>query len=146
MAALKNFEPNHEAIINQEFKNSLNSSNSNRDSAARIKLLKYNPDHLTYSSNSNSAQIAVFSEIYYKNGWTMLVDGVEKPYFRVNYLLRAAQLPAGKHTVEFVFHPNSYYTGEKISLASSVCLILLLAGSAFGSKLFVLTKRNHSSK
>ncbi|UOE52146.1 YfhO family protein [Mucilaginibacter sp. SMC90] len=146
MAALKNFEPNHEAIINQEFKNSLNSSNLNRDSAARIELVKYNPDHLTYSSNSNSAQIAVFSEIYYKNGWTMLVDGIEKPYFRVNYLLRAAQLPAGKHTVEFVFHPSSYYTGEKISLASSVCLILLLAGSAFGSKLYALTKRNHSSK
>jgi uncharacterized membrane protein YfhO len=140
MVALKNFAPNHEAIVDQEFKKGINNSSPNPDSVARIELVKYNPDHLTYRSSSNSPQIAIFSEIYYKNGWTMLIDGFEKPYFRANYLLRAAELPAGKHTVEFIFHPNSYYAGEKISLASSVFLILLLVGSAFGNKLHFLYK------
>lgn len=58
----------------------------------------------------------------------MLIDGVEKPYFRADYVLRAAQLEAGNHKLEFIFHPASYYTGEKISLVGSV---LLLAGLGF---------------
>jgi uncharacterized membrane protein YfhO len=59
----------------------------------------------------------------------MYIDGVEKPYFRADYVLRAAQLEAGNHKLEFIFHPTSYYTGEKISLAGS---ILLLAGLGLG--------------
>jgi uncharacterized membrane protein YfhO len=61
----------------------------------------------------------------------MFIDGIEKPYFRANYILRAAQIPAGTHKIEFIFHPESYYTGEKISLAGSLLLVLLLAGVAF---------------
>ena len=72
--------------------------------------------------------MAVFSEIYYEKGWKMLIDGVEKPYFRADYVLRAAQLESGNHKVEFIFHPNSYYTGEIISLIGS---LLLLAGLGF---------------
>ncbi|MNW00043.1 hypothetical protein D3C71_1954890 [compost metagenome] len=58
----------------------------------------------------------------------MYVDGVKKPYFRADYVLRAAQLEAGNHKVEFKFEPVSYYMGEKISLAGS---LLLLAGLGF---------------
>ncbi|RYY06140.1 MAG: hypothetical protein EOP43_07135, partial [Sphingobacteriaceae bacterium] len=64
-------------------------------------------------------------------GWKMLIDGVEKPYFRADYLLRAAQIPVGNHKIEFIFHPNSYYTGEGISLAGSILLVLALGGYVF---------------
>ena len=86
----------------------------------------YHPDHITYSYSAPRDVIAVFSEIYYDKGWNMYIDGKEKPYFRGNYVLRAAQLEAGNHKVEFKFEPTSYYTGEKISLAGSILLVLFL--------------------
>ncbi|RZK14628.1 MAG: hypothetical protein EOO86_18275, partial [Pedobacter sp.] len=94
-----------------------------------IKLTNYTPDHLTYEYSSAKDVIAVFSEVYYNKGWKMYIDGVEKPYFRADYILRAAQLEGGNHKLEFIFHPTSYYAGEKISLAGS---ILMLVGLGFG--------------
>ena len=61
----------------------------------------------------------------------MYVDGKEQPYFRADYLLRAAQIPVGNHKIEFIFHPASYYTGEKISLAGSILLVLALGGAVY---------------
>ena len=101
------------------------------DPNATIKLVKYSPDDMVYESGSTSAQVAVFSEIYYDKGWKMYIDGVEAPYFRADYVLRAAQIPVGNHTVEFKFHPASYYTGEKISLAGSILLVLALGGAVY---------------
>ncbi|MNR14988.1 hypothetical protein D3C85_1314920 [compost metagenome] len=61
----------------------------------------------------------------------MYVDGVQKPYFRADYVLRAAQLEAGNHKVEFKFEPKSYYTGEKISLAGTILLVLCLGFAGY---------------
>ena len=57
------------------------------------------------------------------------VDGKETPIVKANYILRAVQLPAGEHKIEFKFHPDSYYTGDRISFASSIVLLLIAAGS-----------------
>jgi hypothetical protein len=129
MAALTDLSPKTEAVVHEEFKSLLSVSEGLATQAkGEIALIDYSPDHLTYKSTSTKVNIAIFSEIYYTKGWKMLIDGVEKPYFRANFLLRAAQIPAGNHKVEFVFYPNSYYIGEKISLAGSFFLLLLLAG------------------
>jgi len=60
-----------------------------------------------------------------------LIDGKESPYFRADYVLRAAQIPVGNHKVEFIFHPASYYTGEGISLAGSILLVLSLGAAGY---------------
>ncbi|ASU36118.1 YfhO family protein [Mucilaginibacter xinganensis] len=131
MQAISSFSPKDEAIVDQRYKSSIDEKQLNADTSGSIKLVSYNPDHLVYQSGATSSKIAVFSEIYYEKGWKMLIDGVEKPYFRADYVLRAAQIPVGNHKVEFVFHPASYYTGEKISLAGSLFLILALGGAAY---------------
>ena len=132
MKALDNFRPSDEAIVDQQFKSMIDGKQIEESKAApRITLTSYTPDHLTYESTSEKPQVAVFSEIYYNKGWTMLIDGKEHPYFRADYLLRAAIMPAGNHKVEFVFHPASYYTGEKISMAGSALLVLALAGAVY---------------
>ena len=96
-----------------------------------LRLTSYTPDHLTYQTGSTANQVAVFSEIYYDKGWKMLIDGKEPPYFRADYLLRAAHIPLGNHKVEFIFHPTSYYAGENISLAGSILLVLALGGAVY---------------
>ncbi len=131
MQALSAFAPKDEAIVDQRYKKLFDKDQLRADPNATIKLVRYTPDHLTYQTGSTATQIAVFSEIYYDKGWKMLIDGVEAPYFRADYVLRAAQIPIGNHKVEFVFHPNSYYTGEKISLAGSILLVLALGGAGY---------------
>jgi uncharacterized membrane protein YfhO len=86
---------------------------------------------MTYQSSSSGSQIAVFSEVYYDKGWKMYIDGQETPYFRADYILRAAQIPLGNHKVEFIFHPASYYTGETISMAGSILLVLALGFAGY---------------
>ncbi len=130
MQALSSFSPKDEAIVDQQYKSQAVTSGT-ADTTGNIKLMDYNPDHLTYQAQSATPQVAIFSEIYYDKGWKMLVDGSEHSYFRADYLLRAAAIPAGSHKVEFIFHPASYYTGETIATAGSVLLVLLLAGTVY---------------
>lgn len=129
MKAISSFDPKQEAIVDEQYKKQIDTTRLGADPTAFIKMEHYHPDHIEYSYSAPRDIIAVFSEIYYDKGWNMYVDGVQKPYFRANYVLRAAQLPGGNHKVEFKFEPKSYYTGEKISLAGS---ILLLAFLGFG--------------
>ncbi|MEO7211904.1 YfhO family protein [Mucilaginibacter sp.] len=131
MLAISSFSPKEEAMVDQQYKSVAEARPLSIDTSATINLVKYTPDHLTYQSSSATNQVAIFSEIYYKKGWTMLIDGAEQPYFRADYLLRAASIPTGNHKIEFIFHPASYYTGEGISLASSILLVLALGGALF---------------
>ncbi len=123
MKAISSFDPKLEAIVDEQYKSLLDTTRLGADPTAFIKMESYNPDHLVYSYSAPRDVIAVFSEIYYDKGWNMYIDGEQKPYFRADYVLRAAQLTAGNHKVEFKFEPKSYYMGEKISLAGSVLLI-----------------------
>jgi uncharacterized membrane protein YfhO len=94
-------------------------------------LTEYKPNYLKYNSNSTIDGIAIFSEIYYDKGWNAYVDGKLSPHFRANYVLRGMQIPKGNHSIEFKFEPSTYKTGETISLASSIILLLLLAFVSF---------------
>jgi len=86
--------------------------------------------------------MAVFSEIYYDKGWNAYVNGEPWPHFRVNYILRAMILPPGEHDIEFRFEPRSYFVGEKVSLAGSVLMALLIFGFiAFEVKKFANARR-----
>lgn len=118
------------AVVNQEFKNDMPTQIS-VDSIASITLTSYAPNKLVYKSTANDDQLAVFSEIYYPKGWIAKVDGVEKPILRANYILRALMIPAGQHEIVFEFKPKSYEIGNKVSFASSLLLLLAIAGVVF---------------
>jgi uncharacterized membrane protein YfhO len=131
MQAISSFDPKNEAIVDKQYKSLLADKNLGIDTSATINLTSYEPEHLVYKTGSKTNLVAVFSEIYYNKGWKFYVDGQEQPYFRADYLLRAAVIPVGNHTVEFKFQPASYYTGEDISLAGSILLIAALGGAAY---------------
>ncbi|RYE31591.1 MAG: hypothetical protein EOP42_10390, partial [Sphingobacteriaceae bacterium] len=131
MQAISSFDPKNEAIVDKKYQSAIDTKQNAIDQKATITLTSYAPEHLVYETGSTTNQVAVFSEIYYDKGWKMLIDGVEKPYFRADYLLRAAQIPVGNHKVEFIFYPNSYYTGEAISLTGSILLVLAILAYIF---------------
>lgn len=128
MAAMNKFNPADTAIIDKSFESQLKSFTPGHDSLATIKLTQYQPNHLIYEYQSSHPEMAVFSEIYYDKGWDAFLDGKQLPYFRTDFVLRGMILPEGKHKLEYIFEPKSYATGEKIALASSILLILLVLG------------------
>lgn len=99
------------------------------DSTSKIDVLEYKPNSIRYESNSQANGLAVFSEIHYPKGWTATIDGKETPILRANYALRALEVPAGKHTIEFTFAPKPYVVGDKITAACSWILLIVLLGS-----------------
>ncbi|HQT24861.1 YfhO family protein [Daejeonella sp.] len=127
MIAISSFDPKKVMVVHEEFKPLIDIKKVGYDGNAFIRLTNYHPDHMTYEYSSGRDALAVFSEIWYDKGWNAYVDGEKIPYFRADYLLRAAQLPGGNHKLEFKFEPTSYYTGETISLIASILLILGLA-------------------
>jgi len=129
MKALDNFNPKDTAIVQESFKSSVTMPVA--DSTARVQLVKNENDVIEYSSESASAQFAVFSEVYYKAGWKAYIGNKEVPIVKVNYALRGLSVPAGKNTIRFEFKPQGYYKGRKITSMASIALLLLLAGGIF---------------
>ncbi|MDR1582956.1 MAG: YfhO family protein [Prevotellaceae bacterium] len=121
---LKNFEYK----VNKQLADSAAIANN-----SSIELIAYQPNRLTYESNTDTEKLAVFSEIYYPKGWHVSIDGQKVNMVCANYILRAMLIPAGKHTVEFYFNPTSYRITENIAWAgyfflfSFVVLSIVLA-------------------
>ena len=118
------FDPSKTAVVRDNFKQELGNYNFGKDSAASISLTKYGLNDLSFESNNSQNGLAVFSDIYYPYGWKAYVDGQETPIIKADYLLRAIKIPAGKHKIEFKFHPDSFYKGNTIALITSLILIL----------------------
>ena len=125
IASLNGFNPANTAIVDVRFSEQMIDGLDNV--GASITLTEYKPNYLKYNSTSLKNGIVIFSEIYYDKGWNAYVDGELKPHFRANYVLRGMQIPAGNHVVEFKFEPAVYDVSERIALASSIILLLLLA-------------------
>ena len=91
-----------------------------------IVMTSYAPNELHYKYSAASDRLAVFSEIYYPNGWHATVDGEPVDLLRADWTFRAALLPAGEHEVVMTFLPDSYRAGALVSAISSLGLLLLL--------------------
>ena len=126
--ALGTFDPTSEAIVHQEFSDYVAGLSLQKNGS--IVLDEYQPNHLTYTSNTASDQLAVFSEIWYgpKKGWQAYIDGEAVDHIRTNYILRGMKIPAGQHKIEFKFQPKVYAKGRTISFISSILILLGLLG------------------
>jgi hypothetical protein len=128
LSRVNSINPSKQAVIDKNFKDQVINTGYPISEGDKIELKSYKPNELVYKSSSKGEMLAVFSEIYYPAGWKSYIDGNESRYFRANYVLRGIVVPAGDHEIKFVFKPSSYIVGNKISLASSIIFILLLAG------------------
>ena len=93
---------------------------------AKIELVRYaNPGNLFYESESAESGLAVFSEVYYKT-WRAFIDGEEVPVLRANYILRAIEIPAGKHQIEFRCKDELLVKSQWVSIVSSIVVVLVV--------------------
>jgi hypothetical protein len=103
------------------------------DSTATINRVDNGDNHnvVTYKSAAVASQFAVFSEVYYSEGWNAYVDGKKTDYVKTNYTLRGMNVPAGSHTIEFKFEPASFKKGKQLTSIGQIVVLLLLATGIF---------------
>ncbi len=124
--AISNILPTETAVVDARFKDILKGvTEGYKDSLSSIQLKSYEPNRLVYETNNAKDGIAVFSEIYYPDGWQVTIDGKPADIARANYILRTMYVPAGKHTIEMRFDPTSLHITESIAYGA---LALLLIG------------------
>ncbi|MDO5759858.1 MAG: hypothetical protein Q4Q06_02395, partial [Bacteroidota bacterium] len=130
--ALDNFDPKEIAVVNKEFAQQIKEIKA--DSTAKITFLAEendNPTRRVYKTSAKSGQLAVFSEIYYKDSWKAYLDGKEVPYLRANYVLRAMYVPAGEHRIEFVCKSDILSRAKVINFIGSLLLVIVLCVALF---------------
>jgi hypothetical protein len=119
-------EDQNTAVINTS-KFRVNQTNYTK--SGTIKLLDYLPNYLKYETTNDQPSFAVFSEIYYSEGWRASIDGVPSEIKQVNYVLRGLEIPPNAKEIIFEFKPDSYFIGNKITaLFSALTLVFLVAG------------------
>ena len=128
LLGLQSLDVKNEVVLDISKFSEIKNNDLEVDSLATITLEKYQPNHLQYQSNNIHKNIAVFSEMYYANGWNAFIDGKKTTYFKVNHVLRALEVPAGKHLIEFRFEPQVVKKGSRIVLASNIVLFILIIG------------------
>lgn len=132
MNALSSLNLSTQAVMNQDQgpipQAGLSPSDSLYKPTAKVELIEYTPSKVKYTAHTDKERLLVMSEVYYPHGWRMTIDGEQAQIRRANYVLRAAIIPAGEHTIELRFDPTSLHTTELIAwLAQAILLIGLIA-------------------
>lgn len=123
--ALDSIIPTETAVVDARFKDVLKgTTESYKDSLSSIRLTSYAPNRLTYETNNTQDGIAVFSEIYYPDGWHVTIDGQPAELARADYILRTMYVPAGQHTIEMRFDPTSLHVTEGIAYGALALLVI----------------------
>lgn len=126
--ALHHTDPARTAVVDKRFAAEVKATAAATDSMRTVTLESYEPNELVYKARSQQGGVVVFSEIYYP-GWQSFIDGKEVPHGRADYILRALTVPAGEHTIRFVFDPRSLHATEAIAYGA---LALLAVGAITG--------------
>ena len=125
MAGLDSIQPAHLAVADEQFREVLKGAQMVQPGDT-IALTSYAANKLAFKSHSQNGGLAVFSEVYFPWGWRATIDGKEAPIGRVNYVLRAMQLPAGDHTIEMTFDPQELHQTEGVASAAIIAIFVLL--------------------
>ena len=141
--ALSTLDLTTTAVLDKEFAPYVKDFNPGKDSTATVVLTKYTPRYLDYESHSTTDGTIVFSEIYYPYGWKATIDGQAVDHYRVNYILRALNVPAGDHKIHFEFDPDSIRKGDALSM---VCIFLMYGATLAFIVLGILKTRKRSKK
>ena len=125
MAALDSTDLRDTAVVENKFKAQITAA-PQYDSIGYIKLVQNLNDTIDYRYSSATPSFAVFSEVYYPEGWNVYIDGNKADYVKTDYLLRGMYISAGNHEIEWRFEPKSFTTGRMISIIANILVALLI--------------------
>lgn len=133
MAALASVDVHAAAVADNRFRQLLGEECPSFAPGDTVRLISYTPNRVAYDVSTRGGAVGVFSEIYFPWGWKATIDGEAAPLARVNYVLRAMRLPAGRHEVVMTFDPDSIRTTGAVAYACvSLIYLLVLAGLFVG--------------
>jgi len=126
IVAMKTIDPHKVAVVDRRYQAQVGELPSKSDPNATVTLISHEADRIAYETNNSVDGILMMPEVYYPLGWNAKIDGKESEYFCGDYVLRGIRVPAGKHTITWEFHPDSYYKGEKIAMFGSIMVFLFV--------------------
>jgi len=132
-AALGKADLSKVIVVDKKYQSLLSQITPQKESASKITLKSYSPNQLVYNYSGKGNEIAVFSEIYYPQGWNAYIGDKLVPHFQADYLLRAMVLQEGNYDITFRFEPLSYRLGKQISMVSSLLLLIFIGFVLFKS-------------
>ena len=136
-AALGKIDLTHEAVLDKSFEQFATNTHPAIPDGASVRLTSHTPKEMYYSYSTSKPGTIVFSEIYYPYGWKASIDGEPVEHYRVNYVLRALNVPAGDHSIHFIFDPDSVHKGNVLSVIAIVIMYLftlaVIAQSIYGA-------------
>lgn len=143
LASLNDLDTENTVVVNKkDLPESIATTRFTKDSLASVTVQEHKPNYLKYVSQNKKEGLAIFSEMYYTNGWNAYIDGKLTPHFKADFVLRAMLIPAGRHTIEFKFEPQVVKTGSTIALISFILIVVL---TAFGI-LYINTRNRKKAK
>jgi len=128
MKALDSLDTKSKVVLERKYEPEVGKARFELDSTASIELTSYKANEMSYRTSTSLDQLAVFSEMYYEDGWNAYLDGQLVPHMRANYVLRAMLIPKGKHDIVFKFEPKVIETGSVVSLISYALFLLIPVG------------------
>lgn len=130
MEALASPDPRRDAVADERFSQALGRDTGSLVPGDTVSLVSYTPNCVEYVTDTRESAVAVFSEVWFPWGWKATIDGEPAELGRVNYLLRALRIPAGRHTVTMTFDPDSLHITGGVAYASVslIYMLVLLAG------------------
>ena len=143
--ALNVIDPATTAVLDKSFVSFVEDFEPGIAPDAAVQLTAFSPKTLEYESHSSQPGTIVFSEIYYPHGWKAFIDGAPVDHFRVDYTLRALNVPAGDHHITFTFDPDSVRRGDAIASACVIIMYLIILAVIIFAAYRTFKKRNHAA-
>jgi len=79
---------------------------------------------LQLKTDNNEDGFLIVSEVYYPAGWSIYMDDDTRlEMFAANELIRGIPVPAGQHTLKFVYEPPAVRAGFRITLLSTLIIL-----------------------
>lgn len=145
MDALSRIDLRTTAVLDDEFKKYVEVPQPPVDPDRSVKLVSHSPKALEYVYETRYPANIIFSEIYYPHGWKVTIDGQKATPFRADYILRGLSVPAGHHTIKFVFDPDSVRKGDTLAMIFIILMYAVTAG-VIGMGVYRIIKRRKDGK